>query len=312
MKTGRRRSSGGAVLAALFVAAALSRLGLLAWAHWQDSHWAVRYTDIDYDVITDGARAILRGGSPFDRATYRYTPLLAWIAVPNVVLHPAFAKVIFCCADLLAAWCAHVCCRCAWAGLMHARVDCHASQPAMSRTCASPNVPCQAVRGAARAPGVQQPMHPVGPGDLAVQPVHGRYFHARQRGEPGDLHAARHAGRPRLRWAGRGCSGAPPGPSPCAHMCARHAKPVAQHASDRTRARGLTRPRAHACPWATGGGGVVKQTCNPPPARPPTLAAQIASRWQERCLASRCIGASTPSSIPSRCCAGSQPGAGRR
>jgi len=47
---------------------------------------------------------VAAGGSPFDRATYRYTPLLAWLLLPNDWLHPASGKLLFCAADLLAGW----------------------------------------------------------------------------------------------------------------------------------------------------------------------------------------------------------------
>ena len=54
--------------------------------------------------MTDGALFMARGGSPYDRSTYRYTPLLAAALLPNVSLHRAWGKLLFCGADLLAAW----------------------------------------------------------------------------------------------------------------------------------------------------------------------------------------------------------------
>ncbi len=44
--------------------------GLLAHA----AH--VKYTDVDYVVISNAARAYLAGGSPYDEPTYKYSPLL--------------------------------------------------------------------------------------------------------------------------------------------------------------------------------------------------------------------------------------------
>lgn len=82
---------------------AITRLAFLAWGSWQDSRLAVRYTDIDYLVVTDGARFVLHGRSPYERSTYRYSPLLAYLMAPNVALHGACGKLLFCAADLLAA-----------------------------------------------------------------------------------------------------------------------------------------------------------------------------------------------------------------
>jgi len=87
---------------ALLGAASIIRLTLLLFAEWQDRNMALKYTDIDYVVYTDAARFVVEGGSPYDRATYRYSPLLAYILIPNVTLHPLFGKVVFASFDLLA------------------------------------------------------------------------------------------------------------------------------------------------------------------------------------------------------------------
>ena len=55
----------------------LVRLCLLVWGEWQDHHMAVPYTDIDYGVFSDGALLQAKGASPYERATYRYSPVVS-------------------------------------------------------------------------------------------------------------------------------------------------------------------------------------------------------------------------------------------
>ena len=70
--------------------------------HFKDATMETKFTDVDYRVFTDAARHIYRDGSPYNRHTYRYTPLLAWMLIPNVTLSPLFGKFLFCGFDIIA------------------------------------------------------------------------------------------------------------------------------------------------------------------------------------------------------------------
>lgn len=87
----------------LFLAATALRVVLLVYGTWQDANSAMKYTDIDYLVFTDASRFVAAGSSPYDRDTYRYTPLLAWMLLPTTVFF-SFGKVMFALSDLLAGW----------------------------------------------------------------------------------------------------------------------------------------------------------------------------------------------------------------
>ncbi|XP_012280523.1 GPI mannosyltransferase 1 [Orussus abietinus] len=79
------------------------RLVLVTYADFHDKYFDVPYTDIDYTVFTDAARCIVEGHSPYDRHTYRYTPLVALLLSPNILLHKSFGKVVFSIVDILIA-----------------------------------------------------------------------------------------------------------------------------------------------------------------------------------------------------------------
>ncbi|XP_059479902.1 GPI mannosyltransferase 1 [Neocloeon triangulifer] len=76
------------------------RLALVAASGLLDHHLPVKYTDVDYLVFSDAAAHVAAGRSPYQRHTYRYPPILAWLLVPNLWLHPAFGKVLFSLADV--------------------------------------------------------------------------------------------------------------------------------------------------------------------------------------------------------------------
>ncbi|VDO47047.1 unnamed protein product [Haemonchus placei] len=66
----------------LFVALA-ARFTLVMYSNIHDYIFQVNFTDIDYSVYSDAAKHVAAGRSPFERETYRYTPALAWILLPN-------------------------------------------------------------------------------------------------------------------------------------------------------------------------------------------------------------------------------------
>lgn len=73
----------------------------LSMADSTDSKISPKYTDIDYQVFTDAARHVYLGESPYERDTYRYTPILAIIMQPNIFFNNSFGKCMFILFDLL-------------------------------------------------------------------------------------------------------------------------------------------------------------------------------------------------------------------
>lgn len=92
----------------VLLASAALRAGMFFYGLYQDAHSALKYTDIDYHVFTDASKYVAMGQSPYDRETYRYTPLLAWLILPTVFQPQwfwfSFGKVLFAVGDLIAGW----------------------------------------------------------------------------------------------------------------------------------------------------------------------------------------------------------------
>ena len=76
------------------------RIILTVYGEIQDKYYGIKYSDIDYSVYTDAANYLTKGGSPYDRHTYRYTPLLAYLMVPNVLYAHSIGKIAFCLCDI--------------------------------------------------------------------------------------------------------------------------------------------------------------------------------------------------------------------
>jgi phosphatidylinositol glycan class M len=90
----------------IFTTAIALRMTLFFYGLYQDAHSPLKYTDIDYLVFTDASRFVSLGQSPYDRETYRYTPLLAWLLLPTSWSSTwfSFGKILFAVGDIVAGW----------------------------------------------------------------------------------------------------------------------------------------------------------------------------------------------------------------
>nr|CAD2170685.1 unnamed protein product [Meloidogyne enterolobii] len=87
----------------LFILAFLVRLFFILYARIHDYLFNLNFTDVDYEVFTEAALLVLQGSSPYNLSTYRYSPIIAWILVPNY-LFADFGKIIFSILDVLVGW----------------------------------------------------------------------------------------------------------------------------------------------------------------------------------------------------------------
>jgi len=84
-----------------YVIGFILRIGFVFYGIFHDKINEVKYTDIDYSVFTGAANYVVQGESPYLEPTYKYTPLLAFLLTPNILLHNLFGKILFCVMDIL-------------------------------------------------------------------------------------------------------------------------------------------------------------------------------------------------------------------
>src|SRR5574344_2747779 len=77
------------------------RFSIILITEYLYHNYKVLYTDIDYHVFSDGAKHITQGESPYERETYRYTPILAAMMVPNILVWYPIGKFFLCTVDVL-------------------------------------------------------------------------------------------------------------------------------------------------------------------------------------------------------------------
>ena len=85
----------------IIIAAFVLRIGLIWYGDYHDAVMEVKYTDIDYSVFTESAGHIANNASPYKKDTYKYTPMLAYLLLPNIYLDGHFGKILFCVFDIV-------------------------------------------------------------------------------------------------------------------------------------------------------------------------------------------------------------------
>ena len=83
-----------------YITSLLIRYSIILITEFLYYNYGVLYTDIDYHVFSDGAHHILKKESPYERETYRYTPILAFLMTPNIFFWYPIGKFFLCTIDV--------------------------------------------------------------------------------------------------------------------------------------------------------------------------------------------------------------------
>lgn len=87
-----------------YITSLLIRFIIIIVTEYLYHHHKVLYTDIDYHVFSDGALHLSKLESPYERETYRYTPILAAMMIPNVKIWYPIGKFFLSTVDVLVAY----------------------------------------------------------------------------------------------------------------------------------------------------------------------------------------------------------------
>lgn len=80
------------------------RFSIILITEYLYKYYGVLYTDIDYHVFSDGAKHITQFENPYERETYRYTPILAALMTPNIYIWYPIGKFFLSTIDVLVGW----------------------------------------------------------------------------------------------------------------------------------------------------------------------------------------------------------------
>lgn len=80
------------------------RVFLSLYSILHDSYFKLKYTDVDYKVFTYAAKEVIAQRSPYEHQTFRYSPIIAYLVTPNVLVHPVFGKLAASVFDILIAY----------------------------------------------------------------------------------------------------------------------------------------------------------------------------------------------------------------
>ena len=75
-----------------YITSLVIRYSIILITEYLYYNYGVLYTDIDYHVFSDGAKHAAHLKSPYRRETYRYTPILAALMIPNIKIWYPFGK----------------------------------------------------------------------------------------------------------------------------------------------------------------------------------------------------------------------------